>query len=245
MECLVTRFMVMILREFGVNPPRIKVISVKVMEMDVFKNQFQKFITKQISMDYDDSLANRFFTDYTLCDAQRFQNILISQMNSFEKAIVERGLYKIEHNSKVNERTMQIREGMVNMVKDKCDDGLVITESRKVDQDAEQCLDKRPLLASIIEIQKTESLNQPLEFENDCLKKTIAQFQKDFSKLEAQSIAFEIALQHKNQENNSLKTIQKENANFLASLQIENAHLKQNYKDLFESFRRSKVESNQ
>ncbi|GJZ80583.1 hypothetical protein Tco_0645577 [Tanacetum coccineum] len=48
MECLVTRFtvmilrefgvntrfMVMILREFGVNPPRIKVISVKVMEMD-------------------------------------------------------------------------------------------------------------------------------------------------------------------------------------------------------------------
>ncbi|GJU07513.1 hypothetical protein Tco_1123943 [Tanacetum coccineum] len=34
MECLVTRFMVMILREFGVNSPRIKVISVKVMEMD-------------------------------------------------------------------------------------------------------------------------------------------------------------------------------------------------------------------
>ncbi|GJV87238.1 hypothetical protein Tco_1531176 [Tanacetum coccineum] len=34
MECLVTRFIVIILREFGVNPPRIKVISVKVMEMD-------------------------------------------------------------------------------------------------------------------------------------------------------------------------------------------------------------------
>ncbi|GKC77328.1 hypothetical protein Tco_1128102 [Tanacetum coccineum] len=34
MECLVKRFMVMILREFGVNPPRIKVISVKVIEMD-------------------------------------------------------------------------------------------------------------------------------------------------------------------------------------------------------------------
>ncbi|GJZ22417.1 hypothetical protein Tco_0559456 [Tanacetum coccineum] len=34
MECLVKRFMVMILREFGVNPPRIKVISFKVIEMD-------------------------------------------------------------------------------------------------------------------------------------------------------------------------------------------------------------------
>ncbi|GJW53056.1 putative reverse transcriptase domain-containing protein [Tanacetum coccineum] len=34
MECLVNRFMVMILREFGVNPLRIKVGSVKVLEMD-------------------------------------------------------------------------------------------------------------------------------------------------------------------------------------------------------------------
>ncbi|GJU31898.1 hypothetical protein Tco_1175487 [Tanacetum coccineum] len=115
----------------------------------------------------------------------------------------------------------------------------------KVDQDAEQCLDTRPLLAFIIGNKTTESLNQTLESENDCLKKTIAKLQKDFSKLEAQSIAFEIALQHKSQENNSLKTLQKENENFLASLQIENAHLKQTYKDLFESVQRSKVETNQ
>ncbi|GJW87078.1 hypothetical protein Tco_0162418 [Tanacetum coccineum] len=95
----------------------------------------------------------------------------------------------------------------------------------KVDQDAEQCLENKT----------TESLNQTLESENDYLKKTIAKLQKDFSKQEAQSIAFEIALQHKSQENNSLKTLQKENENFLASFQIENAHLKQTYKDLFES----------
>ncbi|GJW31449.1 hypothetical protein Tco_0051481 [Tanacetum coccineum] len=36
-----------------------------------------------------------------------------------------------------------------------------------------------------------------------------------------------------------------ENENFLASLQIENAHLKQTYKDLYESVQRSNVESNQ
>ncbi|GKA07608.1 hypothetical protein Tco_0686832 [Tanacetum coccineum] len=159
---------------------------------------------------------------------------------------------------------------MVNMVKDKCDIGLVLTEisrtklekqdknsrsgndtqaegadirlsndtkplndvlstaaynvfandrpyaeqpkfinERKIDQDAEQYLDKRPLLASVIENKTAESLNQTLESENDCHKKTIAQLQKDFSKLEAQSIAFEITLQHKTQENNSLKQCKK------------------------------------
>ncbi|GKA15241.1 hypothetical protein Tco_0694988 [Tanacetum coccineum] len=34
MECLVTRFMVMILREFGVNSLRIKVRNVEILEMD-------------------------------------------------------------------------------------------------------------------------------------------------------------------------------------------------------------------
>ncbi|GKD37248.1 hypothetical protein Tco_1257455 [Tanacetum coccineum] len=62
--------------------------------------------------------------------------------------------------------------------------------------------------------------------------------------MEAQSIAFEIALQHKIQENNSLKTMQTENENFVASLQIENAHLKQTYKDLFKSIQSSRDETN-
>ncbi|GJY75479.1 hypothetical protein Tco_0480595 [Tanacetum coccineum] len=46
MECLVTRFMVMILREFGVNPPRIKVISVKVKEIDVNQSPCGIFINQ-------------------------------------------------------------------------------------------------------------------------------------------------------------------------------------------------------
>ncbi|GJT76453.1 hypothetical protein Tco_1043178 [Tanacetum coccineum] len=76
------------------------------------------------------------------------------------------------------------------------------------------------------------------------LSKRIVELEKDLSKFEAKSIAFEIALQHKSRENNSLKTLQKENENFMASLQIENAHLKQTYKDLFESVQRSRVETN-
>ncbi|GJU52500.1 hypothetical protein Tco_1226214 [Tanacetum coccineum] len=56
-----------------------------------------------------------------------------------------------------------------------------------VNHDVVQCLNKRPLLASVIENKTTESLHQTLESENDCLKKTIAKLQKDFSKLEAQN----------------------------------------------------------
>ncbi|GKE27542.1 hypothetical protein Tco_1442926 [Tanacetum coccineum] len=75
------------------------------------------------------------------------------------------------------------------------------------------------------------------------LSKQIVQLEKDFAKLDAQSIAFEIALQYKTQENNSLKMLQKENENFMASLLIENAHLKQTYKDLFESVQSSRFET--
>nr|GFB19435.1 hypothetical protein [Tanacetum cinerariifolium] len=50
-----------------------------------------------------------------------------------EKAIVERRMHKKTHDSKKgNERTMQTQVGMVNMVKDKCDVGLVVMKiSRK------------------------------------------------------------------------------------------------------------------
>ncbi|GJX28232.1 hypothetical protein Tco_0236311 [Tanacetum coccineum] len=65
----------------------------------VFKNQFQHFITQLFSMDYGDQMANQFFTKYTLCDAKMFQNILISQIDSVKKAIVEKGLYKRAHDS--------------------------------------------------------------------------------------------------------------------------------------------------
>ncbi|GJR28139.1 hypothetical protein Tco_1104371 [Tanacetum coccineum] len=56
------------------------------------------------------------------------------------------------------------------------------------------------------------------------LSKRIVELEKDLSKSEAKSISFEIALQHKSRENNSLKTT---------------------YKDLFESVQMSKVETKQ
>ncbi|GKE46441.1 hypothetical protein Tco_1477699, partial [Tanacetum coccineum] len=58
-----------------------------------------------------------------------FKNQFQHQMDSVEKATVERELYKRVHDNKVNERTMQTQEGMVYMVNDKCDVALVVTES--------------------------------------------------------------------------------------------------------------------
>ncbi|GJW19199.1 hypothetical protein Tco_0026635 [Tanacetum coccineum] len=119
----------------------------------------------------------------------------------------------------------------------------------KVDQDVEQCLDNKI----------TESLNQTLVFENDCLKKTIAKLQNDFSKLEAQRIAYEIALQHKlklttlswNIESNQCDEV-KVKVNFdeietnntelehrVSSLLKENEHLKLVYKNLFDSIKKT------
>nr|GEV85870.1 pyruvate, phosphate dikinase regulatory protein, chloroplastic [Tanacetum cinerariifolium] len=72
------------------------------------------------------------------------------------------------------------------------------------------------------------------------LSKRIVELEKKLSKFEAKSIAFEIALKHKSRENNSLKTLQKENENFMESLQIKNAHLKQTYKNLFDLVQRSR-----
>ncbi|GJY04243.1 hypothetical protein Tco_0370183 [Tanacetum coccineum] len=112
------------------------------------------------------------------------------------------------------------------------------------------------VMQSYVEIKNKEEIERFLKdskdgdkFCNDVvevkekLSKQIVQLVKYFAKREAQSIAFEIALQHKTQENKYLKTLQKENENFMASLQIENVHLKQTYKDLFETVQSSRVQT--
>ncbi|GKB39510.1 hypothetical protein Tco_0884452 [Tanacetum coccineum] len=55
----------------------------------------------------------------------------------------------------------------------------------KVDQNAEQCHDIRPLPAKLTDNMTPKLSDQSLKSENVCLKNTIAQFQKDFSRMEA------------------------------------------------------------
>ncbi|GJZ01860.1 hypothetical protein Tco_0519821 [Tanacetum coccineum] len=140
----------------------------------------------------------------------------------------------------------------------------------EVDQNADQCYDTRPLPAKLTDNRTTELSNQLLESENVCLKKTVAQCQKDFAKLEAHCINLELQM-----ENNVLKSGQqskflKEKSNeakvkndidvtetinielehSVAKLLAENEqlhkekeHLKQTYKDLFDSIKRTRVQT--
>ncbi|GJR21541.1 hypothetical protein Tco_0970068 [Tanacetum coccineum] len=76
----------------------------------------------------------------------------------------------------------------------------IINEGR-VDQYPETCQVKSPMLDSSPDNQTTEYSKQSLESENILLKKTVAQFQKDFSRMEAHCIALELKYQ-----NQSLKS---------------------------------------
>ncbi|GJR10430.1 retrovirus-related pol polyprotein from transposon TNT 1-94 [Tanacetum coccineum] len=140
----------------------------------------------------------------------------------------------------------------------------------KVDQNAEQCYDTCPLPAKLIDDKTIELLNQLLESENVCLKKTVAQCQKDFSKLEAHCINLELKYQNQvlkegqqgqflNVKSNEAKvkhdidvieTINIELEHSVAKLLAENEqlhkekeHLKQTYKDLFDSIKSTRVQT--
>ncbi|GJV53062.1 hypothetical protein Tco_1448803 [Tanacetum coccineum] len=66
----------------------------------------------------------------------------------------------------------------------------------EVDQNAEQCHDIRPLPAKLTDNMTTELSDQSLESENVCLKNTVAQFQKDFSRMEAHCVNLELKYQN-------------------------------------------------
>ncbi|GKB84419.1 hypothetical protein Tco_0956691 [Tanacetum coccineum] len=69
MECLVTRFMVMILREFGVNPLRIKVIAKSKISRSTLVQQYEQFvISKDESIDSAFAIFNTIITSLKALD---------------------------------------------------------------------------------------------------------------------------------------------------------------------------------
>ncbi|GJU37103.1 hypothetical protein Tco_1185457 [Tanacetum coccineum] len=139
----------------------------------------------QISMDSDDQKTNHFFTEYTLCDAQMFQNILISLMDSIEKAIAERGLYKRVHDSRVNERTMQTHEGMISKDASEIDNNVAGASHDKDNLTKVQSSDNEMISKSLTNIknasemfEKTKTDHKKLTEENVLLKKKIEAYKE-------------------------------------------------------------------
>ncbi|GJY43351.1 hypothetical protein Tco_0431564 [Tanacetum coccineum] len=69
-------------------------------------------------------------------------------------------------------------------------------QPERVDQYPEQCRFKSPMLDSSPDNQTTECSKQSLEFVNILLKKTVAQFQKEFSRMEAHCICLKLKYQN-------------------------------------------------
>ncbi|GJS90596.1 hypothetical protein Tco_0773232 [Tanacetum coccineum] len=121
----------------------------------------------------------------------------------------------------------------------------------------ETCQVKSPMLDSSPDNQTTEYSKQSLESENILLKETVAQFQKDFSRMEAHCIALELKYQNQSlksgqhgqilkqtsnkakieKEIDVLETMNIELEHSVATLRKENETLKQHYKDLYDSIK--------
>nr|GFA90495.1 hypothetical protein [Tanacetum cinerariifolium] len=139
----------------------------------------------------------------------------------------------------------------------------------EIDQNDEKCQVSCPLLDPSFVNMKTKFSNQSLEFENISLKKTVAQLQKDFSRMESHSVNMELKYQNKalkdgqhgqilNETSNKakikkeievLETINIELKQRVAKLleeneklHKENEHLKQTYKDLYDSIKKTRVQ---
>ncbi|GJR81756.1 hypothetical protein Tco_0152541 [Tanacetum coccineum] len=133
----------------------------------------------------------------------------------------------------------------------------------EVDQNAEQCHDTCPLPAKLTDNQTTELSNQSLESENICLKKTVAQFQKDFLRMEAHCVNLELKYQNqalkegqhgqfsKVKSNEAkikhdidvIETINIELEHKVAKLLKENETLKRHYKELSDSIKTTRAKT--
>ncbi|GKC47553.1 hypothetical protein Tco_1065275 [Tanacetum coccineum] len=140
----------------------------------------------------------------------------------------------------------------------------------EIDHNVVKCQVSCPLLDSSFDNMTTEFSNQFLESKNISLKKIVAQLQKDFSRMEAHCVNMELKYQNQalkkgqhgqilNETSNKakikkeievLETINIELEHSVAKLLAENEklnkeneHLKQTYKDLYDSIKKTRVQT--
>ncbi|GJU00230.1 hypothetical protein Tco_1110568 [Tanacetum coccineum] len=165
-------------------------------------------------------------------------------MESVKKSIGERAQHKIEYERRVNERQIQTTEektdtsNAIGTLNARSISDRIYNESQwlEVDQNAEQCYDTCPLPAKLIDDKTIELLNQLLESENKKegqqdqflnVRSNEAKVKTDIDVTET----INIELEH------SVAKLLAENE----QLHKEKEHLKQTYKDLFDSIKKTRV----
>ncbi|GJS82242.1 hypothetical protein Tco_0748783 [Tanacetum coccineum] len=253
----------------------------------VVNNQFQKFINSKFTLDYDSQMTNKYFAEYTGVEVKQFRDILLQLMGNVKKSVAERTRHQRQYDIRLNKRQMRTQESKIDTGKAVDADLVVTessgTESKVQDDNSrlgnntdaddanirpiydeeptaeypKQCQVKSPMLDSSPDNQTTDYLKQSLESENILLKKTVAQFQKDFSRMEAHCLALELKYQNQalnsgkhgqilNETSNKakikkeidvLETMNIELEHSVTKLRKENETLKKHYKDLYDSIK--------
>nr|GEZ39866.1 hypothetical protein [Tanacetum cinerariifolium] len=128
---------------------------------------------------------------------------------------------------------------------------------REVDQNAEECHETCPFPDILTDNQIPEHSYQSIEYENICLKKTVAQFQKEFSRMETHCVNPELKYQNqvlkegKHGQSSKVKSNEAKVKHDIDVLEIiniefkqkvtkllkENETLKKHYKELFDSIK--------
>nr|GEZ71269.1 hypothetical protein [Tanacetum cinerariifolium] len=243
---------------------------------NVLKIEFQMFITLRLYLDNEYvAMIHNYFIQYTQHAILEFHDTLIQHLESVKKSVDERAQHKTKYDCWVNERQIQTTKEKVDTSK-ALDASLVDTESRQqhtgqlefnnegeVDQNAEECHDTCPLPAILTNKQIHEHSYQSLESENICLKKTVSQFQKDFSRMETHCVNFELKYQYKvlkegkhsqflkvksneakvKHDIDVLETTNIELEHKVAKLFTKNETLKKHYKELFDSIKMTRAKT--
>ncbi|GJW06090.1 hypothetical protein Tco_1568513 [Tanacetum coccineum] len=235
-------------------------------------------------------MTRNYFLQYTQLSIPEFRDTLIQDMKSVKKSIDERALHKREYDTRVNERQIQTTEGKIDTGKaldaslvntessgtelkeqdtssrsgndahaDDADIRLIYDEET-IAKNAEQCHDTSPLLSKLTDNQRTELSNQSLESKNICLRKTIAQFQKDFLRMKAHCVHLELKYQNQalkegqhgqfskvkakvKHDIDVIETINMELEHKVAKLLKKNETLKRHYKELFDSTKKTRAKT--
>ncbi|GJV72257.1 hypothetical protein Tco_1492252 [Tanacetum coccineum] len=200
----------------------------------------KKFIDSLFSLDYDSQMTDKYFVEYTGIEVKHLREILLQHMGNVKKSVAER-----THTDLVVTES----SGTESAVQD--------NNSRSGnDTDADNA-DIRPIYDEEPMAETIDYSKQSLESENILLKKTVAQFQKEFSRMEAHCIALELKYQNQalksgqhgqilngtsnkakiKKEIDVLETMNIELEHSVAKLCNENKTLKKHYKDLYDSIK--------
>nr|GEU37663.1 reverse transcriptase domain-containing protein [Tanacetum cinerariifolium] len=173
---------------------------------NVLETQFQMIIKSRVYLNDEYVAMTRiYFIQFTQHAILKLRDTLIQHLESVKKSIDERVQLKREYDSWVNERQMQTTEEKDTSSRsgndahdDEADIRPIYDEEplAEVVQNAEECHDTCLLPAIFTDNQIPEHSYQSLESENSCLTKTDAQFQKDFSRLEAHYVNLELKYQN-------------------------------------------------